>query len=113
MKKKIFIIDASALIYRSFYAFIRNPLTTKQGEHTSALYGFSSAILRLLNDENPTHIAIVKDLPYPTFRHEKYSLYKAQRKPMPDDLKCQIPLIDEFIALTQLPVFSKKGFESR
>ncbi len=110
--KKLFLVDSAALAYRSHYAFINNPLTTSSGEHTSALYGYVSQILRLIENEKPTHLAIVQDLPKPTFRHKMYKEYKAQRKPMPEELRSQLPLIQEFLDLAGLPSLSREGFEA-
>ena len=89
--KKLFLIDGMALIYRSFYAFINNPLSTKEGFPTSAIYGFLNSISKILSEESPEYIAIAMDTKKPTFRHKMYDLYKANRKKMPDELNLQIP----------------------
>ena len=91
-QESLYLIDVSALAYRSFYAFINNPLKNSKGQETSAIYGFASHTLRLLKECQPTHIAFVKDLPQKTFRHELYTEYKAHRKPMPDGLAGQLPV---------------------
>jgi DNA polymerase I len=108
----LYLIDVSALAYRSFYAFIKNPLKNSKGRETSAIFGFASHILRLIKDCEPTHIAFVKDLPKPTFRHEMYEDYKAHRKPMPDGLREQLPIIDQFVELSGLKTVSLEGFEA-
>jgi DNA polymerase I len=108
----LYLIDVSALAYRSFFAFIHNPLKTSDGQETSAVFGFVSTILRLIQDRNPTHIAFVKDLKGPTWRHEAYSEYKAQRKPMPDSLATQLPLIDDFVDHCGLRTVSLPGYEA-
>ena len=82
--ESLYLIDVSALAYRSFYAFINNPLKNSKGQETSAIFGFASHTLRLIQECKPTHIAFVKDLPKKTFRHALYKEYKAHRKPMPD-----------------------------
>ena len=79
-----------ALIYRAYYALIRNPLTSSSGLNTSAIFGFINSIIKLINDEGPDYISVVLDTKAPTFRHKEYKLYKATRKPMPDDLVEQL-----------------------
>jgi DNA polymerase-1 len=108
----LYLIDVSALAFRSFYAFIKNPLKNSKGQETSAVFGFASHILRLLKDCDPTHIAFVKDLPKPTFRHEMYDDYKAHRKPMPEGLAAQLPVIDEFVSISGLRTVSREGYEA-
>jgi len=112
MKPRLFLIDSFALAYRSHYAFIKNPLLTSTGLHTSVLFGYLSQIFRILEEEKPSHLAIVKDLSGPTFRHQFYSSYKAQRKPMPEELREQLPALDRFFHLAQIPVLSQEGFEA-
>ena len=108
----LYLIDVSALAYRSFYAFINNPLTNSQGQETSAIYGFASHTLRLIKDQKPTHIAYVKDLPKRTFRKDLYEDYKAHRKPMPENLVSQLPIIDEFVEQSGLRTVSLAGYEA-
>lgn len=108
----IYLIDVSALAYRSFYAFINNPLKNSKGQETSAIFGFASHTLRLLKECGPSHIAFVKDLPKPTFRHVMYKEYKAHRKPMPDGLREQLPIIDQFVELSGLRTVSMEGYEA-
>ncbi len=111
-KDSLYLIDVSALAYRSFYAFITNPLKNSKGQETSAIYGFASHTLRLLKDCKPSHIAFVKDLPKKTFRHAMYSEYKAHRKPMPDGLVSQLPVIDAFVGKTGLRTVALEGYEA-
>ena len=92
-KKKIFLIDGMALIYRAHYAMVYNQLTTSSGMHTSAVFGFMSSFLKILNDEKPDFLAICSDTKAPTFRHIRYDAYKAHRKPMPEELQEQIPIL--------------------
>ena len=108
----LYLIDVSALAYRSFYAFITNPLKNSKGQETSAIYGFASHTLRLLKECKPSHIAFVKDLPKKTFRHEMYAEYKAHRKPMPDGLAAQLPIIDAFVAKSGLRTVALPGYEA-
>jgi DNA polymerase I len=108
----LYLIDVSALAYRSFYAFINNPLKNSKGQETSAIFGFASHALRLICECKPTHIAFVKDLPKRTFRHELYKEYKAHRKPMPDSLQSQLPYIDAFVKQTGLRTVELEGYEA-
>jgi len=110
--KKLFLIDGMALIYRSFYAFINNPLSTKEGFPTSAIYGFLNSISKILSEESPEYIAIAMDTKKPTFRHEMYDLYKANRKKMPDDLSLQIPEINKLIEKSGISLLKKSGYEA-
>ena len=109
--ESLYLIDVMALAYRSFFAFINNPLK-KGTQETSALFGFASHTLRLIQECKPTYLGFVRDLPKPTFRHEMYKEYKAHRKPMPDPLVSQLPLIDDFVAKSGLPMVSLEGFEA-
>ncbi len=111
-QESLYLIDVSALAYRSFYAFINNPLKNSKGQETSAIYGFASHTLRLLKECQPTHIAFVKDLPKKTFRHELYTEYKAHRKPMPDELAAQLPVIDVFVETSGLRTVALAGYEA-
>jgi len=108
----LYLIDGSALAYRSYYAFIRNPLINSKGENTSASYGFASAIMRLIKSRKVEHIGVTFDTGAPTFRHETYKDYKATRKPMPDDLRSQIPRIHEVIRAMGIPLLRLEGHEA-
>ena len=110
--KKLFLIDGMALIYRSFYAFINNPLSTKEGFPTSAIFGFLNSISKILNEESPDYICIAMDSQKPTFRHEMYDLYKANRKKMPEDLRLQIPEINNIIEKSGINLLKKDGYEA-
>ena len=111
-KKRLFLIDGTALAYRSYFALIRSPLISSKGENTSAVFGFTNALMRLLKDENPDYLAVVFDTAAPTFRHEQYAEYKATREKMPDDMRDQLPRIREVIEAMRLPVLEKEGFEA-
>ena len=110
--KKLFLVDGSAVAYRAFYAFDRNPLVNSRGENVGAVYGFTTIILNLLDDEKPDYFAVVFDTPAPTFRHDMYNEYKAHRKAMPDDMVGQLPQIDRMLELLKIPVISRPGYEA-
>ncbi len=103
------IVDGHALIYRAFHAF--PPLTDSQGEIVGALYGFLRILLAVLKQVEPAYWAIAFDHPAPTVRKLKYDFYKANRKPMPDELRPQIPLIEEAVNVLGIPVFKQEGIE--
>ena len=84
-EKKIFLLDAMALIYRAYFAFARNPRINSKGMNTSAIFGFTNTLYDLLTNEHPSHIGVVFDTPAPTERHLEYEAYKAQRDPAPED----------------------------
>lgn len=110
--KKLFLIDGMALIYRAYYAMVKNPLTSSKGVKTSVLYGFINSLLKLIKDENPKYIAIVLDTKAKTFRHKEYKLYKANRKPMPDDLSEQLSTLYEVLDVLKIKIFKKDGYEA-
>ncbi len=110
--KRLFLLDAYALIYRSYFAFIKNPRFNSKGLNTSAMLGFVNILEQLLREQKPTHIAVVFDLNIPTFRHEMYEAYKANRDEMPEDLRKSIPYIRNIIEAYQIPILEKAGFEA-
>lgn len=114
--KTLFLLDAYALIYRSYYAFINNPRITTTGINTSATFGFCNFLVELLELEKPTHIAVVFDPAGPTFRHEMYEPYKAQRPPMPEDLRKSVPYIKKSLKdwgfLVSMPQVMKRTTSS-
>jgi DNA polymerase-1 len=113
MKKKSFVIvDAMAMAYKAYYAFINRPLKTKKGEPTSAVYGFVSQMLKVLEDHKPDYIAVATDSKEKTFRHEKYEAYKATREAMPDDMIPQIGRIKEIVELMNIPLYILPGYEA-
>lgn len=109
---KLFLLDAYALIYRAYYAFIRNPRINSKGQNTSAVFGFVNTLEEILRKENPTHIAVVFDSPLPSFRHVKYEEYKAQREPTPEDIKASIPIIKEILQTYNIPILEIPGYEA-
>ena len=111
-RARLFLIDGSALVFRAYFAFIRNPLITKKGEHTSAVFGFVSSLLKLLRDEAPSHLAVVFDTPKPTFRHEMYPEYKATRAKMPDEMVPQLGRLREVLEAMGIPSFELEGYEA-
>src|SRR5688572_23576782 len=92
-ERKLYLLDAMALIFRAHFAFIRAPRINSKGQNTSAIYGFTNTLLEILNKEKPTHIGIVYDTDKPTFRHEQYTEYKANRQSRPEDISFAIPYI--------------------
>ncbi len=112
MTKKLFLLDAYALIYRSYYAFIKNPRINSKGLNTSAPFGFTLTLDEILRKEKPSHIAVVFDPPTPTFRHEMFPAYKAQRPPMPEDLKASVTYVRQIIEAFQIPILQVDGFEA-
>ncbi len=108
----LYLVDGSALAYRSYFAFAQNPLRTKRGEHTSVVYGFATTLLRLLNKEQPTHIAVARDTKHKNFRHELYSEYKATRERMPEEMVDQLPRLDELLETMGIANLEVKGYEA-
>ena len=109
---RLFLIDGSALAYRSHFAMSRDPLINSRGENTSAVYLFLRSLRSLVDRESPTHIAVVFDTREPTFRHRAFADYKATREKMPDDLVQQLPLIRELVVALGIPLLEKPGFEA-
>ena len=112
LPKRLFLIDGMAQIYRAHFAMIKNPLITKDGRQTSAIFGFMNSLFKLLRDENPDYIAVVLDCKEPTFRHKLYTEYKATREKMPEELVEQLEPLYEVISHTNIPMLKKPGFEA-
>ncbi len=110
--KKLFLLDAFALIYRAYFAFSNNPRVNSKGLNTSAIFGFCNTLLEILNKERPSHIAVVFDTDAPTQRHEEFETYKANREEMPEDLRIAIPYIIDLIKGFNIPVIGLPGFEA-
>ena len=110
--KKLFLLDAYALIYRAYYAMIRAPRYTSAGLNTSAIFGFCNTLDEILKKENPGYIAVCFDPKGDTFRHEAYPEYKAQREKQPEDITASIPYIKEILAAYRIPVVEIAGFEA-
>jgi len=111
-EKKLFLLDAYALIFRSYYAFIKNPRITSRGLNTSAIFGFLLTLEEVLQKQKPTHIAVVFDSPEPTFRHKMYSEYKATREETPEDIKKAVPYIKRLIEAYRIPILEFPGYEA-
>ena len=111
-EKKLFLLDAFALIYRSYFAFIRNPRFNSKGVNTSAMLGVTNTIVQVLEKENPEFIGVVFDVSAPTFRHDMFPEYKAHREEMPEDLRKSIPYIRKIIEAFNIPIIEKPGFEA-
>ena len=110
--ERVYLIDAMALAYRAYFAFIRQPLMNSKGENTSAVYGFVTFLNRILSQEFPDHIAVVFDTGRPNFLHKEYKEYKATRQKMPDDMITQIPIIKEVVRAYNIPTIEMEGYEA-
>ena len=110
--KKLFLLDAFALIYRAYFAFANNHRINSKGLNTSAVLGFTNTLMEVLKKEKPTHIAVVFDTPEPTVRHIEFTEYKANREEMPEDLRLAIPYIIKVIEGFNIPVIGKPGYEA-
>ena len=110
--QKLFLLDAYALIYRSYYAFIKNPRINSKGLNTSAIMGFLNTLNEVLTKEKPTHIGVAFDPHGPTFRSEAFPEYKAQREETPEDIKKAVPIIKELLKAYRIPVLQVDGFEA-
>ncbi|MBE0649240.1 MAG: DNA polymerase I [Bacteroidales bacterium] len=111
-QKKLFLLDAMALIYRAFFAMSRNPQINSKGQNTSAILGFANTLLEILKKEKPTHIAVAFDTMAPTQRHEDFAEYKANREKIPEDLAASIPYVMELIRGMNIPVIFREGYEA-
>ena len=109
---KLFLLDAYALIYRSYYAFIKNPRINSKGLNTSAIMGFLNTLQEVLTKEQPTHIGVAFDPHGPTFRSEAYPAYKAQREATPEDIKKSVPIIKDLLKAWNIPILQVDGFEA-
>ncbi len=110
--KKLFLLDGHALVYRAHFAFIARPLINSKGVNTSAVAGFTRTLVDLMKNENPTHIAVAFDPPEPTFRHEMYEPYKANREEQPEDIAIAFPFIRRIVEGFHIPILTVPGFEA-
>jgi len=110
--KKLFLIDVMPLLYKGHFVFLKDPRMTSNGINTSALTAFASSVLQILNEHAPTHVALVLDSTTPTFRHEAFPAYKAQRQKMPEDLAAAIPMAIELAEALRIPILRVDGFEA-
>ena len=109
---KLFLLDAYALIYRSYYAFIKNPRINSKGLNTSAIMGFVNTLQEVLTKEHPTHIGVAFDPHGPTFRSEAYPAYKAQREATPEDIRLSVPIIKDLLRAWNIPILQVDGYEA-
>ncbi|MDR3129496.1 MAG: DNA polymerase I [Tannerellaceae bacterium] len=109
---KLFLIDGFSLIYRAYFAFIHSPRITSGGLNTSAVFGFLNILEEVLRKYNPTHIGVALDPPGPTFRHEAYASYKAQRNKTPEDIIGSVPILKKLLQAYRIPTFETPGFEA-
>ncbi|MFW5761130.1 MAG: 5'-3' exonuclease H3TH domain-containing protein, partial [Cyclobacteriaceae bacterium] len=109
---QLYLLDAYALIFRAYYAFINRPIINSKGLNTSAIFGFTNSLLEILQRDNPSHIAVVFDPPSPTFRKEIYAEYKANREQTPEDIKRSIPYIKSIIEALGIPILEVNNFEA-
>ncbi len=112
MDKRLFLLDAMALIFRAYYALIRNPRITSKGKNTNAQFGFTNTIIELLNNQKPTHMAVCFDTAAPTERHTDFADYKAHRQEAPEDLTIAIPDIKRIIQALNIPIIESDGYEA-
>ncbi|WP_026209531.1 DNA polymerase I [Cytophaga aurantiaca] len=110
--KKLFLLDAMALIYRAHFAFSKNPRITSTGINTGAVFGFTNSLLEVLHKEKPTHLGVAFDLQGPTFRHENFTEYKANRQEQPEDISIAIPYIYRLLEGMNIPVLGVPGYEA-
>ena len=112
MEKKLFLLDAYALIFRAYYALIRSPRITSKGRNTNAQFGFTNTLIELIKKEKPTHLAVCFDVSGPTIRDEKYEFYKANRQETPEDIRSAVPDIKRIIEAFNIPVIGVEGYEA-
>ena len=110
--EKLFLLDAYALIYRAYYAFIRAPRINSKGQNTSAIFGFVNTLEDVLKKEQPTHIGVAFDPKGPTFRHELFEQYKAQREETPEDIRASVPIIKDILRAYRIPILEVSGYEA-
>jgi len=109
---KLFALDSMAILYRNYFAMIRNPMINSRGLNTSGIYGFFSQIVKIIETEQPDYLAVVSDSKEPTFRHKQFPEYKANREKMPDDLVEQLPYLPRLVKALNLPYIVMPGFEA-
>ncbi|MDR2122149.1 MAG: DNA polymerase I [Flavobacteriaceae bacterium] len=110
--KKLFLLDAYALIFRAYYAFIKNPRVNSKGLNTSAIFGFINTLFDLMKKEKPTHLAVVFDVGGETFRHREYKEYKANRDETPEAIRIAVPYIHQILKALKIPCMGKEGYEA-
>ena len=112
MSKSLFLVDGMAIAYRSYFAFINNPLINSKGENTSAVFGFANTLIKLFKDYRPDYLVILFDTRAPTFRHRMHAEYKATRERMPDEMASQLPRLRQLADVMRIPVLEQEGYEA-
>ncbi len=112
MAKKLFLLDAMALVFRAYYALIRSPRLTSRGKNTNAQFGFTNALIDLINNQQPSHMAVCFDTSAPTERHNHFEAYKANRQEAPEDIREAIPDIKKIVAAFNIPIVEVDGYEA-
>ncbi|MBU6177795.1 MAG: DNA polymerase I, partial [Bacteroidetes bacterium] len=112
MEKKVFLLDAFALVFRAYYALIRSPRLTSTGKNTNAQFGFTNALLELINKQKPSHMAVCFDTAAPTERHTDFADYKANRQETPEDILAAVPDIKNIIRAFNIPIIECDGYEA-
>jgi DNA polymerase-1 len=111
-RKTLYLVDGSAMFYRAFFAFIRNPLINSKGENTSATFGFVNSLWKIIRQQQPDYLAVAFDSKQPTFRHKMYAEYKSHRAKMPDELVAQLPRIRQAVQALNIPEIELPGYEA-
>ena len=111
-RPRLLLLDGHSLAYRAFFALPVENFSTTTGQHTNAVYGFTSMLINVLRDEQPTHVGVAFDSPAQTFRLEEYPEYKAKRNKTPDEFKSQLPLIQEVLDALHIPHLEIEGYEA-
>ena len=112
MAESLFLIDAMAMIYRAYFAMVSRPLINSEGKNTSAVFGFVNSLIKIIDEEEPDHIAVCFDTEQPTFRHKEFPPYKAQRQEIPTDMPWQIDKVKEVIKAFNIPLIEVEGYEA-
>ncbi len=112
MSKKVFLLDAMALVFRAYYALIRNPRLTSKGKNTNAQFGFTNTLTDLINNQKPSHMAVCFDTAAPTERHTDFEEYKANRQEAPEDILAALPDIKKIIEGFNIPILEVDGYEA-
>jgi DNA polymerase-1 len=110
--KKLFLLDAYALIYRAHFAFTKNPRINSKGHNTSVAFGFTNTLLEVIQKQKPTHIAVAFDTSAPTFRDEIFTEYKATRQETPEDIRSGLPIVKEILKGFNIPILALDGYEA-
>src|ERR1700752_200173 len=112
MEKKVFLLDAFALVFRAYYALIRSRRITSKGKNTNAQFGFTNALVELINKQKPTHMAVCFDTSAPTERHTDFADYKANRQETPEDISAAVPDIHCIVEGFNIPIIAVDGYEA-